>query len=227
MFYAPGRDASTFTLNEKATDPEKDLVAMLTAVTESAEAHRYSTIKLAKDITITDTIVVSGKVTLDLNGKTISPANAIWNTDGGKWSIISVQNGGDLTITGNGKLQAIKDDTYAVDVQDGAHLVIESGEFIGNIHAVYVKEGSAEIKGGRYSIQQTYDKDPAKPYEFVLNLWDKNRENGTAKIVVTGGTFEEFNPDNNAAEGEGNSFLAEGYVSTKDPDSNIYIVSKE
>lgn len=227
MYYAPSQDASTFTLNEKAKDPEADLIAMLEAVAESAEAHRYSTIKLAKDIRITDTIVVSGKVTLNLNGKTISPSTEIWNEeDNNKWSIISVQKNGDLTITGDGKIQAKENDTFAVDVQDGAHLVIENGEFVGNVHSVYVLEGSAEIKGGRYSIQQTYDKEPAKSYEFVLNLWDENRKNGTAKIVVTGGIFEEFNPGDNAAEGEGNSFLAKGYVSTKDPDSNIYRVSK-
>lgn len=227
MYYAPSQDASTFTLNEKAKDPEADLIAMLEAVAESSEDHKYSTIKLASDVKISDTIIVTSKVTLDLNRKTISPTKDIWNEESYKWSIISVREDGKLTITGDGKLSARENDTYAVDVQDGAHLVIENGEFVGNIHSVYVLKGSAEIKGGRYSIQQTYDKDPAKPYEFVLNLWDENRKNGTAKIVVTGGTFEEFNPDNNAAEGEGNSFLAEGYVSTKDPDSNIYIVSKE
>lgn len=227
MFYAPGdEDATTFTLNAEADNPEADLIAMLEAVAESSEDRKYSTIKLAKDITITDTIVVSSKVTLNLNGKIVYPAKAIWNQAEGKWSIISVREGGDLTITGNGKLQAIKNDTYAVDVKDDSHLVIESGEFIGNVHSVYVREGFAEIKGGRYSIQQTYDKEPAKSYEFVLNLLDENGKNGTAKIEVTGGIFEEFNPGDNAAEGEGNSFLAEGYVSTKDPDSNIYRVSK-
>lgn len=226
MYYAPSQDASTFTLNEKAKDPETDLIAMLEAVAESSEDHKYSTIKLASDVKISDTIIVTSEVTLNLNGKTISPTEEIWNEGAYKWSIISVREGGDLTITGDGKLQAIENDTYAVDVQDGAHLVIENGEFVGNVHSVYVLEGSAEIKGGRYSIQQTYDKEPAKPYEFVLNLWDENRKNGTAKIEVTGGIFEEFNPGDNAAEGEGNSFLAKGYVSTKDPDSNIYRVSK-
>lgn len=224
MFYAPGEDASTFTLNEKAKDPEADLIAMLTAVAESAEARRYSTIKLAKDITITDTIVVSSKVTLNLNGKTVSPANAIWNQAEGKWSIISVREDGDLTIKGNGKLKAIKDDTYAVDVKDGAKLVIESGEFIGNVHSVYVHGGSAEIKGGRYSIQQQYTAAPGKPYEFVLNLLDEKDRDWPATIVVTGGTFEKFDPAKNKAEGENTSFVPDGYVSEKDPTEDIYTV---
>ena len=226
MFYAPGEDASTFTLNEKAEDPEADLIAMLEAVAKSSDTHKYSTIKLAKNVEISDTIIVTSEVTLDLNRKTISPTKDIWNEESYKWSIISVREDGKLTITGDGKLSARENDTYAVDVQDGAHLVIENGEFVGNIHSVYVLKGSAEIKGGRYSILQQYTAELGKPYEFVLNLWDENRKNGTAKIVVTGGIFEEFNPGDNAAEGEGNSFLAKGYVSTKDPDSNIYRVSK-
>lgn len=74
-----------------------------------------------------------------------------------------------------------------------------------------MNQGSAEIKGGEYSIQQVYGAD--KPYEFVLNLLDENRKNGTASIVVTGGTFEKFNPADCKAEGEGTNFVAEGYTS--------------
>ena len=227
MYYAPSQDASTFTLNEKAKDPETDLIAMLEAVAESSEDHKYSTIKLASDVKISDTIIVTSEVTLNLNGKTISPTEEIWNEGAYKWSIISVREGGDLTITGDGKLQAIKDDTYAVDVKDDdSHLVIESGEFIGNVHSVYVRGGSAEIKGGRYSIQQQYTDAPGKPYEFVLNLLDEEKRDWSATIVVTGGTFEKFNPADNKAEGENTSFVPNGYVSEKDPTEDIYTVSK-
>lgn len=220
MYYAPSQDASTFTLNEKAKDPEADLIAMLDAVAKSSEDHQYSTIKLASDVKISNTIIVTSKVTLDLNKKTISPTKEIWNEDSNKWSIISVREDGNLTITGNGKLSAIKDDTYAVDVQDRANLVIESGEFIGNVHSVYVLGGYAEIKGGIYSVQQVFSAE--QPYEFVLNLLDEERRDWSAEIVVTGGTFKGFDPGNNAAEGEGNSFLAEGYASTKESTEDIY-----
>ena len=220
MFYAPDEDATTFTLNEKAEDPEADLIAMLKAVAESSEDRKYSTIKLASNVEISNTIIVTSQVTLDLNGKTISPTEAIWNEDSNKWSIISVREDGDLTITGDGKLSAIENDTFAVDVQDGANLVIESGEFIGNVHSVYVLGGYAEIKGGIYSVQQVYSAE--QPYEFVLNLLDEEKRDWSAEIVVTGGTFKGFDPGNNAAEGKGNSFLAEGYVSTKESTEDIY-----
>lgn len=225
MYYAPSQDASTFTLNEKATDSEADLIAMLTAVAESAEAHRYSTIKLAKDITITDTINISSKVTLDFNGKVLSNTTSIWDNVEETWSIISVQKDGDLTIIGNGKIDALENDCYAFDVFNGGHLVIENGEFIGNVSAVYVNEGKAEIKGGKYLIKQL---DPTHNDErFLLNLLDANREAGTAEIVVTGGTFVKFNPEDNLAEGEGTNFVAEGYAATYNESDETYTVNKK
>ena len=225
MFYAPDEDASTFTLNEKAADPEADLLAMLDAVAESSDDHKYSTIKLARDVEISDTIIVTSTVTLNLNEKTLSNTKPIWvdvedgNED--RWSIISVRENGDLTIIGKGKIEALENDCYAFDV-NGGHLVIENGEFIGNVSAVYVKEGKAEIKGGEYSIKQlapTYNDE-----RFLLNLYDTNGEAGTAEIVVTGGTFVNFDPNNNEAEGEGTDFVPNDYTSTEGPE-NTYTVS--
>lgn len=161
--------------------------------------------------------VEAGKeVTLDLNGKTIKNTTDLWDVpDGhaGNWSLLSVK-GGTLTIKGAGTLQAKENDCYAVDVQDGGKVIIEDGTYVGNIHAIYVSVGTAEIKGGKYSIQQTYP-DAAKAYEFVLNCYDANRKNGTAKIIVSGGEFEKFNPADCAAEGPHTNFLADGYISVE------------
>ncbi|MDY5407622.1 MAG: hypothetical protein SPG42_04850, partial [Candidatus Cryptobacteroides sp.] len=91
------------------------------------------------------------------------------------WSLFSVK-GGSLTIKGAGTLQAKENDCYAVDVQDGGQVVIEDGTYVGNVHAVYVFEGTAEIKGGKYSIQQPSGL--PSPYGYVLNCYDANRKNG-------------------------------------------------
>lgn len=184
-------------------------------------------VRLDADINVEDTLVVTRAVTLDMNGKTLSNSTGIWNESADKWSIISVRENGNLTITGEGKIAALKDDCYAVDVQDNGKLTIENGEFIGNIHSVYVFQGSAEIKGGKYSIQQVYSE--SQPYQFVLNLRDENRKNKTATIVVTGGQFENFDPANNEAEGKNTNFVAAGYKTTtaKEGDKTIYTVTKE
>ena len=178
---------------------------------------------LTEDVVLGETVVVEpGKeVVLDLNGKTVSNTADLWNESIASWSLLSVR-GGSLTIKGAGTLQAKENDCFAVDVQDGGTVVIEDGTYVGNVHAVYVYEGTAEIKGGKYSIQQL-SSNPA-PYGYVLNCYDKNRKNGIAKIIVTGGEFEKFNPADCAAEGAHTNFLADGYKSTQIGDS--YFVTK-
>lgn len=169
---------------------------------------------LAADLDLGETVsVAAGKeVTLDLNGKTISNTTDIWNTAANDWSLLSVR-GGSLTIKGAGTLQAKENDCFAVDVMDGGKVVIEDGTYVGNVHAVYVFEGSVEIKGGKYSIQQPSEL--PSPYGYVLNCYDANCKNGTAKIMVSGGEFEKFNPADCAAEGAHTNFLAEGYMSVE------------
>lgn len=169
---------------------------------------------LAADLDLGETVsVAAGKeVTLDLNGKTISNTTDIWNTAANDWSLLSVR-GGSLTIKGVGTLQAKENDCFAVDVMDGGKVVIEDGTYVGNVHAVYVFEGSVEIKGGKYSIQQPSEL--PSPYGYVLNCYDANCKNGTAKIMVSGGEFEKFNPADCAAEGAHTNFLADGYMSVE------------
>ena len=168
-------------------------------------------VTLLDNVVVSEPVIVNKTVILNMDGKTISNTTGIWNEATGAWSLLSVRNGGDLTITGNGKLQAKANDCFAVDVQGGAKLTIENGTFVGNVHAVYVYQGELTVKGGAYSIQQKYS-DATKADEFVLNCYDKHRTEGTAKIIVTGGTFEKFNPANCKAEGEGTNFVAPGYA---------------
>uniref|UniRef100_UPI003FF154AE DUF6562 domain-containing protein n=1 Tax=Candidatus Cryptobacteroides bacterium TaxID=3085639 RepID=UPI003FF154AE len=169
---------------------------------------------LTEDLVLDKTVAVeTGKeVVLDLNGKTINNTTDIWNTAANDWSLLSVR-GGSLTIKGAGTLQAKENDCFAVDVMDGGKVVIEDGTYVGNVHAVYVFEGSVEIKGGKYSIQQPSGL--PSPYGYVLNCYDANCKNGTAKIMVSGGEFVKFNPADCAAEGAHTNFLADGYMSVE------------
>lgn len=186
-------------------------------------------VALANDLVLDRTLSVSAgkEVVIDLNGKTISNTADLWdvpNKFANNWSLLSVK-GGTLTIKGAGTLHAKENDCYAVDVQDGGTVVIEDGTYVGNIHAVYVQKGTAEIRGGKYSIQQTYP-DAAKAYGFVLNCYDANRKNGTAKILVSGGEFVKFNPADCAAEGAGTNFVIAGYKSVASG-TDVWKVVKE
>lgn len=183
----------------------------------------YTASQIGGAVTLSDNVdfdrtiaVQPGKtMSVNLNGKTVKNTTDLWKNPSvpNSWSLFSVRGtDSKLTLSGDGDVIAKANDCYAVDVQDGGHLVIEDGHFNGNIHAVYVLEGVAEIKGGTFEVQQKYP-DAEKADEFVLNCYDANRENGTAKIIVTGGTFIGFNPGDCKAEGNGTNFVAPGYAS--------------
>lgn len=200
----------------------KDVAALKSVFNEGG------VVALANNLVLDRTLSVpAGKeVVIDLNGKTIRNTEDLWdvpNKFANNWSLLSVK-GGTLTIKGAGTLQAKENDCYAVDVQDGGKVVIEDGTYVGNIHAVYVYEGTAEIKGGKYSIQQTSGL--PSPYGYVLNCYDANRKNGTAKILVSGGEFVKFNPADCVAEGEGTNFVIAGYKSVASG-TDVWKVVKE
>lgn len=184
---------------------------VLNFISQGEEVVLTGDLTISADLATSKEIKVNGsKATINANGKTVANTVNIWNEGTGAWSLVSAQGGAALTVKGNGTFKAKENDCFAVDVQDGSTLVIEDGTFIGNVHAVYVLEGTAYIKGGFYSVQQKYS-DASKADEFVLNCYDANRANGTAKIIVTGGTFVNFNPANCQAEGAHTNFVKEGY----------------
>lgn len=201
-----------------------------------AAAKDGDTIVLLKDVVVDAQIKVRKRIVLNLNGKTISNTTDIWNNESAAFSIIAVMRDGtteapaELTITGNGKIDAKENDCYAVAVYWGGKLVIEDGEYVGNKHSIYVHTGSAEIKGGKFDLKQL-DADKIEAggtgYEFTLNLLDANGKNGTATITVTGGTFVEYDPSNSTSEAPEANFVAEGYVVTSSTveDKTIYTVA--
>ena len=130
--------------------------------------------------------------TINLNGHTM--------TTNGYQSVIDVTAGGDLTITGNGTLDASggRDSVTAVTVDHGGKVTIESGTFIGKAgnSCIYNAGGTVEIKGG------TFKGDPQ---------WTLNCQDGTGCVItVTGGTFYKFDPSN-AKTGECEIVVPEGY----------------
>lgn len=185
-------------------------------------------VALDQDFELTETLTFDGNksrstqliyVTLDLNGKTIANKTDIWNNTTKEWSLISVKGNYVVTIKGNGKVLAKKDDCFAVDVRDGGKVIIEDGEFVGNITSVYAHSGSVEIKGGKYSIQQLQTVNAGGPYSETLNCLDDNYKNETASITVTGGSFYKFDLIvENSDKKNPQSYLPEGYTSVKSGD---------
>lgn len=173
-------------------------------------------------------ILENGKtLTLNLDEYSITTETDLWDAANKVWSMISVRNGSTLVINSKGgKVVAKADDAYAIDVQGGSTVTINGGEYVGNISSVYVLEGTANINGGSYSIKQLSEPANGGDERFTLNCEDAAYKAGNAVINVTGGSFVNFDPSNNLAEGAGTDFLADGYktLSEKDNSKTVYTV---
>ncbi len=153
------------------------------------------------NIQLTKTVVVtSSSVTLDLKGKTITAAE---NVD----PLFRIQ-ADDVTVK-NGTVDARNGVAYAFIVgtpEKAANLTIESGSYYGEVSAVSVTKGSLTVNDGEFAVN------PYKgSYAYLLNCIDANYKDDTANIIVNGGTFHNFNPADNAAEGPETSFVPAGY----------------
>ena len=213
--YTEESDSFDDQYDKDATYPVTSAAELKSAVANSGKFN------VTEDIDVNETLNVKNVgVVLNAAGKKISNSSDIWDEVNGNWSLVSARgaNGTSLVIK-DGNFEAKANDCFTVDVQDGACVTIENGTFVGNVHAVYVFKGTAYIKGGFYSIQQKYP-DASKADEFVLNCYDANRAAGTAKIIVTGGTFVNFNPADCQAEGAHTNFVADGYKVVSEKQAN-------
>lgn len=192
-----------------ACGANEDVIEVATyAELSEALSGKYDVVKLTEDIDVEKTLSITSKMTLDLNGHKLYNTQDIWHDN--DWSIIEVGKDGNLTITGNGKIDAKENDCYAVNVAYGGKLVIEDGEFIGNISAVYVYEGSAEIKGGKYSIKQLNTNGVESEYGCTINVYNQNQDANKASVSITGGVFANFNPTDKTQNAHDN-LVPEGY----------------
>lgn len=193
---------------------EAELFAAVTA----AKAAQNPTITLTNNVTVSTTVNVDCKLNLNLNGYTLTNKLANENTD-----VIVVTSTGDLTVYGEGTVEAVTgNDGYAI-ISEGT-LTINEGTYKSGIDAngdpnavIYARgNGKVYVNGGNFP------NDNAS--KFVLNKKDGDRANTV--IEVKGGSYGLFNPANNAAEGANTSFLAAGYnvVKTVVDDMAVYTV---
>ncbi len=153
-----------------------------------------------------DRITISQPTTLNLDAKIISPDDMGNNNTNFCALIVDA----DTTINAgeNGGINTGRNGGYALNVRKGANLTITGGSYYGGGTAVQVQKGTLTITGGHFAVEAF---DEPYGYNFLLNCIDSAYKNGTAKIIVKGGTFVNFDPSNNTAEGAGTNFVADGY----------------
>ena len=187
-------------------------------------------VTLAEDL-IASKVIVKKDAVLNLNGHSITSGQidtpAMSGTD---IAAITIENGATLTIKDEPTTQdeetrntenedkrvgTIIGTEYGVYVKNG-NVVIEGGNITAGTSAVQVNVGTAEIKGGEFSA--------TKSNVYVINCIDARWKDKTAKVSITGGTFHNFDPANNAAEGPDTNFCPEGYTTKLLEEEGVYEV---
>ena len=156
--------------------------------------------------TAADRVIISKPTTLNLNAKIVFPDNMGNNNTNFCALIVDA----DTTINAgeNGGIDTGVNGGYGINVRNGATLTINGGSYYGGGTAVQVQKGTLTITGGHFAVEAFGD---PYGYNFLLNCIDSAYKDGTAKIIVKGGTFVNFDPSNNSAEGTGTNFVADGY----------------
>lgn len=182
------------------------------------------TIYLEGDVTLTEDLVIDrpmvvrddATAVLNLNGHKI--INTTGTADYESEGIIVY---GNLTIndeTGKGLIEANSRAIWARG-NYGATITINGGNYVGahlNTEVIYASgNGQIEINGGTFEALTTSSGHGSGSNlgkeVIILNL----HNNGAAgcSIVVKGGSFKNFNPEDNVAENPKHNFCAPGYIS--------------
>ena len=171
-------------------------------------------VSVSKDIktdnigdTAADRVIISNPTTLNLDAKIVSPDDMGNNNT--NFCALIVDANTTINATANGGIDTGKNGGYAINVRKGANLTINNGYYYGGGTAVQVQEGTLTINGGTFACGPF---GAPYGYNFLINCVDSAYKNGTAKVIIKGGTFINFNPSNNSAEGAGTSFVADGYT---------------
>ena len=214
--------------SEPAEDePKAEMVAevegkqyeTLEAAIEAAQDK--DTLTLLSNVSLRDHIIIKDKqITIDTAGYDV-----VYTADAShKEAVIDLNDNADVVITGNGTF-TFDDDYlnhndigYIFRLQDSAKLTIENGTYYAGLTCVQAGDNAvAMIKGGTFRASSDWN-----GVYWLLNLID----NSEAKIIVTDGIFENYDPSHSKTENPEANFCAEGYVTTSEENdgSTFYTV---
>ena len=151
---------------------------------------------------------------LDIPDATDSTANRVGvNVEGG--TVVFDGTTGGIQTAPNSRLCAIA-------VGGGADLTVNGGTYLGGDSVITVTDGMLTINGGYFASQSS-------DTGFTIDCADEAYRNETAVVVIQGGSFLNWNPADNAAEGEHTNFVPVGsrVISTEVDGGTLYTVVPE
>ena len=196
------------TYDKDATYPVASAAEMKTALATGG------IVSVNKDIktdnignTEADRVTISNPTTLNLDAKIISPDNMGNNSINFCALIVDA----DTTINAgeNGSIDTGVNGGYGINVRNGATLTINGGSYYGGGTTVQVQKGTLIINGGHFACEPYSN--PVYGYKFLINCIDAAYKDGSAKIIIKGGTFVNFDPSDSASENPHGNFVADGY----------------
>lgn len=195
--------------------PVIDLAGLKDAIKNGGNVAVDADVEVSSVDTVAQRTIISKPTTLQLNKKITSP----YEMGNNNTNFTALLVAADTTINAgeDGGIDT-QGGAYGINVLSGANLVINGGTYYGGGTAVQVQKGTVTINGGHFAVEPFSD--ARYGYNFLLNCIDDNYKNDTAKIIVKGGTFVNFNPANCKAEGEGTNFVADGYGVVTTPQAN-------
>ena len=204
--YMHESDSFGNTYDKDATYPVIDLASLKDAIKNGGNVAVDADVKVSDKDSLAARTIISKPTTLQLNKKITSP----YEMGNNNYNFTALTVAADTTINAgeNGGIDT-KGGAYGINVINGANLVINGGTYYGGGTAVQVQKGTVTINGGHFAVEPFSD--ASYGYNFLLNCIDSAYKDGTAKIIVKGGTFVNFNPANCKAEGAGTNFVADGY----------------
>ena len=159
---------------------------------------------------------ITAATTLNLDKKIISPDN-MGNNDN---NFAALYVGADTTINAgeDGGIDTGTNGGYGINLINGATLTINGGYYYGGGTAVQVQKGTLIINGGTFACEPYSN--PVYGYKFLINCVDAAYKDGSAKIIITGGTFINFDPSDSASENPHGNFVADGYKVVSEEQAN-------
>ena len=200
-------DSINNTYDANAAYPVADAVELKKALTEGGTVSVKEAIKTDNiGDTAADRVIISQPTTLNLEAKIVSPDNMGNNST--NFCALIVDANTTINATENGGIDTGLNGGYGINVRNGVELTINGGSYYGGGTAVQVQEGTLIINGGTFACEPF-----GAPYysNFLINCIDSAYKNGTAKVIIKGGTFINFDPSNNSAEGAGTNFVDPDY----------------
>ena len=161
-------------------------------------------------------VSITKPTTLNLDAKIVTPDNMGNNNTNFCALIVDA----DTTINAgeNGGIDTGTNGGYGINVRNGATLTINGGSYYGGGTAVQVQKGTLIINGGTFACEPYGN--PVYGYKFLINCIDAAWKDGTAKVIIKGGTFINFDPSDSASENPHGNFVADGYKVTSATQAN-------